>query len=137
MVFPGEYAPPERVLQTLPEAAGAGPRPLFVLLDATWPEARKMFRKSPYLDALPVLSLHPEQASNYRLRRSVPGHHLCTAEVAATCLDLAGEGGAAQGLSDWLDVFSAHYLHTRRGLSLDTASAAHQRLLGLAGAAGG
>jgi DTW domain-containing protein YfiP len=135
LVFPAEYAAPERVV-TQPVVA-PGRRPLFVLLDGTWSEARKMFRKSPYLDALPVLGLHPEQASSYRLRRSVHGHHLCTAEVAAACLALAGEGAAAQALADWLDVFSAHYLATRRGLPLDTASAAHQRLLGLAGAAGG
>lgn len=95
-----------------------------------------MFRKSPYLDALPVLSLHPEQASTYRLRRSVHGHHLCTAEVAAACLALAGEGAAAQVLADWFEVFSAHYLTTRRGLPLDTGSAAHQRLLWLGGAEG-
>lgn len=68
-------------------AARAGKRPLFVLLDATWTEARKMFRKSPYLDALPVLSLTPAQLSRYRLRRSTRGEHLCTAEVAAMCLN--------------------------------------------------
>ena len=134
LVFPAEYAEPERVVTQV--AVSPGRRPLFVLLDGTWSEARKMFRKSPYLDALPVLSLHPEQASNYRLRRSVHGHHLCTAEVAAACLALAGEGGAAQVLADWFEVFSAHYLATRRGLPLDTASAAHQRLLGLGGAEG-
>lgn len=131
LVFPAEYADPARVV-TQP-AVASGRRPLFVLLDGTWSEARKMFRKSPCLDALPVLGLHPEQASTYRLRRSVHGHHLCTAEVAAACLALAGEGTAAQVLADWLDVFSAHYLATRRGLPLDTASPAHERLRALAG----
>ena len=43
---------------------------------------------------------------------------------------------AAQVLADWFEVFSAHYLATRRGLPLDTGSAAHQRLLGLGGAEG-
>ncbi len=41
-------------------------RPLFILLDGTWSEARKMFRKSPYLEHLPVLSLAPEQLSRYK-----------------------------------------------------------------------
>jgi DTW domain-containing protein YfiP len=92
-----------------------------------------MFRKSPYLDALPVLSLHPAGASSYRLRRSVHGHHLCTAEVAAACLSLAGEGVAAEVLGAWLNVFSAHYLSAKRGPPLDRESPAHQRLRGLTG----
>src|SRR3954471_1054402 len=39
VVFPGEYAAPERVVHEV--AAEPGRRPLFVLLDATWSEARK------------------------------------------------------------------------------------------------
>jgi DTW domain-containing protein len=109
-----------------------GKRPLFVLLDGTWAEARKMFRKSPYLDRLPVLSLHPEQVSSYRLRRSSNEQHFCTAEVAALCLALAGETRAADTLTAWLDVFSAHYLSARRNLPLDVGSDAHQRLQALA-----
>ena len=89
LVFPGEYVAPQRVVEEVRLAPGK--RPLFVLLDATWTEARKMFRKSPYLDALPVLSLTPAQLSRYRLRRSTRGEHLCTAEVAAMCLELAGD----------------------------------------------
>ena len=136
LVFPAEYAGPGRVVTRLPrpeETAASGRRPLFVLLDGTWSEARKMFRKSPYLDALPVLSLHPAGASSYRLRRSVHGHHLCTAEVAAACLSLAGEGVAAEVLGAWLNVFSAHYLSAKRGPPLDRESPAHQRLRGLTG----
>ena len=58
VVFPGEYAAPERVVHTVPppdDASGMRPgkRPLFILLDGTWSEARKMFRRSPYLDHLP------------------------------------------------------------------------------------
>ena len=68
VVFPGEFVAPERVVTQV--ATAEGKRPLFVLLDATWPEARKMFRKSPYLNHLPVLSLQPEQLSRYHLRRS-------------------------------------------------------------------
>ena len=135
LVFPGEFVEARRVVSGLPPAAespGTGRRPLFVLLDGTWSEARKMFRKSPYLDDFPVLSLQPAQASSYRLRRSVHGHHLCTAEVAALCLELAGETLAGATLSAWLDVFSAHYLSAKRNLPLDRESAAHQRLCGLA-----
>jgi hypothetical protein len=135
LVFPGEFVEARRVVTELPIAAAcqaAGRRPLFVLLDGTWSEARKMFRKSPYLDALPVLSLNPGQASVYRLRRAAHGHHFCTAEVAAQCLELAGETRAGETLSAWLDVFSAHYLSAKRNLPLDRESAAHQRLRTLA-----
>lgn len=136
VVFPAEYASPQRVVADLHAATGneadaSGKRPLFVLLDGTWAEARKMFRKSPYLDSLPVLSLHPEQVSGYRLRRSAHQHHFCTSEVAALCLVLAGETRAADALAAWLDVFSAHYLSVKQHQPLDRESEAHQRLRAL------
>jgi DTW domain-containing protein len=126
LVFPGEYAAPERVVSEV--APVPGKRPLFVLLDATWTEARKMFRKSPYLDNLPVLSLQPEQLSRYRLRRSKRDDHLCTAEVAALCLELAGDQRAAEALDAYLDVFSQHYLAGKHQLSLDLDDELHRRL---------
>ncbi len=143
VVFPGEYAAPGRVIERLsdlsggPQTAGGGQagdgspcreagadgggfpsgrRPLFVLLDATWPEARKMFRKSPYLDHLPVLSLHPEQLSRYRLRRSARDDHFCTSEVGALCLDLAQEPLAGRLLEAHLGVFTHHYLQAKHQL---------------------
>ncbi|WP_291010552.1 tRNA-uridine aminocarboxypropyltransferase [Hydrogenophaga sp.] len=138
LVFPGEFADPARVVNALPvaEAPRSGVatsvrRPLFVLLDGTWSEARKMFRKSPYLDALPVLSLQPGQSSNYRLRRSTRDDHFCTSEVAALCLAMAGETHAADTLAAYLDVFTTHYLSAKRSLPLDRDSEAHQRLLAL------
>ena len=157
LVFPGEFVAPERVVTTLigyntatqpaagppqgglapsggsdPRGGGAwGPRPLFVLLDATWPEARKMFRKSPYLDHLPVLSLQPEQISRYRLRRSRRDDHFCTSEVAALCMDLAGEHLAAQALEAYLEVFTHHYLRAKNQLPVQYEDEAHARLRGL------
>ncbi|MES2951403.1 MAG: tRNA-uridine aminocarboxypropyltransferase [Pseudomonadota bacterium] len=117
-----------------PRSGGAwGPRPLFVLLDATWPEARKMFRKSPYLDHLPVLSLASEQISRYKLRRSRRDDHFCTSEVAALCLDLAGESHAAQTLEAYLDVFTHHYLRAKSQLPAQWDGEAHARLRELAG----
>ena len=142
VVFPGEFAAPERVVTALlaansdadGAAAAAGldehppnhphnhplkrplKRPLFVLLDGTWSEARKIFRKSPYLNRLPVLSLQPALPSSYRLRRSSHAHHFCTAEVAALCLALAGDLLAAQALSAYLEIFSNRYLRARQSL---------------------
>jgi DTW domain-containing protein len=126
VVFPGEFAAPERVVVTalMPSAK----RPLFILLDGTWSEARKIFRKSPYLNALPVLSLRPEQLSRYRLRRSTHEHHFCTSEVAALCLALAGDLHAAQTLEAYLDVYSSRYLRAKQSLPADAGDVAHQRL---------
>ena len=139
LVFPGEYVAPQRVVQAVDPALLAGgsasQRPLFVLLDATWAEARKMFRKSPCLDALPVLSLQPEQVSQYKLRRSHRGDHFCTSEVAALCLDLAGEALAAQTLTAYLDTFTHHYLQARNQLPVAWDGAAHLRLRAVSPAA--
>jgi len=138
VVFPGEFVDPVRVVTQLAPSQSSGAareaplrRPLFVLLDATWPEARKMFRKSPYLNHLPVLSLQSEQLSRYRLRRSTREDHFCTSEVAALCLELAGETHAAQTLEAYLDVFTSHYLSARRLVPADLEDAAHQRLRAL------
>jgi DTW domain-containing protein YfiP len=115
VVFPGEFVAPERVVQAV-QPLPAGHRPLFILLDATWPEARKMFRKSPYLNRLPVLSLNPEQVSRYQLRRSKRGDHFCTSEVASLCLELAGEVQVAETLQAYLDVYTHHYLQAKHQL---------------------
>jgi DTW domain-containing protein YfiP len=141
LVFPGEFVDAQRVVHGLQaDAAATVPnarRPLFVLLDATWPEARKMFRKSPYLDQLPVLSLAPEQVSRYRLRRSRRDDHFCTCEVAAVCLALADEPLAARTLEAYLDVFTHHYLQARQQQPVDLGDKLHLRLRDLGAPARG
>jgi len=139
LVFPGEFVAAERVVtevSPIAPAANAGSehtarRPLFVLLDATWPEARKMFRKSPYLNHLPVLSLQSEQLSRYKLRRSQRDEHFCTSEVAALCFALAGEQHVAETLEAYLDVFTNHYLKAKQQLPVDFEDEAHQCLRSL------
>jgi DTW domain-containing protein YfiP len=133
VVFPGQYAAPERVVVDVPPAGGdgdgdAGKRPLFILLDGTWGEARKMFSRSPYLDGLPVLSLQPEQITQYKLRRSGRDDHFCTSEVAALCMKLAGEHVAEQTLEAYLAVFTHHYLQAKNQQAIAWDSVAHQRL---------
>ncbi|MGJ7485413.1 tRNA-uridine aminocarboxypropyltransferase [Variovorax sp. LT2P21] len=132
VVFPGQYAAPERVVYSVPPPAPSGDRtgkrPLFILLDGTWAEGRKMFGRSPYLDALPVLSLAPDRASRYQLRDSGRDDHLCTSEVAALCMGLAGEHAAEQTLEAYLDVFTQHYLCARNQQPVAWEDAAHRRL---------
>ncbi|MCQ4257619.1 tRNA-uridine aminocarboxypropyltransferase [Stutzerimonas stutzeri] len=129
VVFPGEYAEPDRVISLVEPKAGK--RPLFILLDATWTEARKMFRKSPYLNQLPVLSLQADVVSRYRLRRSTRSEHLCTAEVAALCLGLVGDNLAAGALDNWLDAFTDHYLGAKYHRTPDMDDATHRALSAL------
>jgi DTW domain-containing protein YfiP len=132
VVFPGQYAAPERVVHTVQPtgdvADGAAKRPLFILLDGTWSEARKMFGKSPYLNAFPVLSLEPDQTSQYTLRRSCRNDHFCTSEVAALCMNLAGDHVAGRTLEAYLMVFTHHYLRARNQLPVERDGIAHQRL---------
>jgi len=132
VVFPGQYAAPERVVLTVPapepNGSGAAKRPLFILFDATWAEARKMFRRSPYLDRLPVLSLQPERITQYELRNSGREDHFCTSEVAAMCMNLAGEHVAEQTLYAYLVVFTHHYLRAKNQQPVAWGGAAHQRL---------
>lgn len=126
IVFPGEFVAPQRVVtEVLPVE---GKRPLFILLDATWTEARKMFRKSPYLERFPVLSLESEQLSRYKLRRSKRDDHFCTAEVGALCLELAGDTRAGEAVSALLEVFTTHYLGAKFQLPLDLDDEAHRQL---------
>jgi len=131
VVFPGEFVAPERVVSDLLPAS-TNKRPLFILLDATWSEARKIFKKSPYLLPFPVLSLAPQQLSRYRLRRSKRDDHLCTSEVASVCLTMAGDTHAAQTLDAYLDVFSDHYLRAKQQVKVNWDDELHQRLQALA-----
>ena len=81
--------------------------PVFIILDGTWRQARRMFRKSAYLDALPVLPLRTERETRYRLRKPASKAHLCTAEVAIELLRQGGDMVAADVLDDYFEVFNA------------------------------
>ena len=61
------------------------------MLGTTLLDGRKMFRKSPYLEQLRVLSLQSKQLYRYKLRRSTRDDHFCTVEVAVLCLEFTGE----------------------------------------------
>ncbi|GAB3529437.1 tRNA-uridine aminocarboxypropyltransferase [Photobacterium alginatilyticum] len=98
----------------------AGKQPLFILLDATWQEARKMVRKSPWLAQLPRLSLSPSSASAYQLRRNQQTGNLCTCEAGIALLELLGEVDQATQLNEYFQAFidtfhadkSGHAKHT-------------------------
>ncbi|MHA6605479.1 tRNA-uridine aminocarboxypropyltransferase [Photobacterium damselae] len=124
VVFPAEYAEPERVAEKVELAQGK--RPLFIMLDGSWAEAKKMFRKSPYLAQFPVLSIDPEQPSRYKVREASKDNQLGTAEVAAKIIEQFGEIRNAEVLDLWFDVFRDHYIAGKmnRELADDTAMTA-------------
>ncbi|RXJ74279.1 DTW domain-containing protein [Veronia nyctiphanis] len=121
VVFPAQYAMPERVVEA-PTNDG-NKRPLFIVIDGTWQEAKKIFRKSQWLTQFPVLSIQTDAASRYKVRSANGENQLATAEVAAKVLDLAGEKQASICLDAWFDVFKEHYLAGKRQKQLPECSA--------------
>lgn len=111
VVFPHQYAEEERCID-LPQDANAqaqGKKVLFVMLDGTWREAKKMFR-SEYLAGFPVLGIQVDIKPQYQLRESVHHYQLCTAEVARLILKLGQEQEAANNLGQYFEVFRRNYI---------------------------
>ncbi len=92
----------------------------FIIIDGTWQEARKIFRKGPpMLRALPRIALRPKAASTYTLRGNFGWRRrfsalehddgerlLCTAEAAAELLDeIVGDSGGGEELRGVLAQF--------------------------------
>ncbi|MDP7593903.1 MAG: tRNA-uridine aminocarboxypropyltransferase [Litorilituus sp.] len=121
VVFPQEYAQEERQVETKSIVCADGKRPLFIMLDGSWREAKKMFRKSPYLDKFPLVSFDPKQLvdklgctpvgdnARYTVRKTQLEHQFSTAEVAARVLNMYGEDKNAHLLDLWFDVFNYQY----------------------------
>lgn len=105
-----EVASPESVSIT---ASNKTKQPVFILIDSTWQEARKIYRQSTYLQQLPLMSLSSERESQYGLRRNQPHGHLSTVEVAVELLHRVGEERQSQLLSDRFQLFLRHYKASR------------------------
>ncbi|MBY5983878.1 MULTISPECIES: tRNA-uridine aminocarboxypropyltransferase [Halomonas] len=105
--------------------------PVLILLDGTWRQARRIFRKSPYLEHLPVLPLRTDRLTRYQLRKPASQAHLCTAEVAAELLRQSGEVAAAQVLDDYFDVFNDSYAASRHYTKIETPTPSMTRLAAL------
>ena len=79
---------------------------LFIVLDGTWQEAKKMMNKSQWLQTIPQVHLTPSLDSAYTLRRNQDSGHLCTCEVGSLLLSQLGETEQAQELNQYFH----HYL---------------------------
>ncbi|WP_310734255.1 DTW domain-containing protein [Shewanella sp. SR44-3] len=112
LVFPGQYAHTgQEILSSINNTGirlsmkAPVKRPLLIMLDGSWREAIKMFRKSPYLHHLPLLSFDPKVLATYALRKGSHDFQLGTAEVAALAIEAAGEPHNGLVLSAWFDLF--------------------------------
>jgi DTW domain-containing protein YfiP len=84
VVYPADGARPVTEL-----AARRGPFTLIVV-DGTWWQAEKIWRRNPSLRALPVYRIEPAQPSRYSIRRGDPTPAgLATVEAVAAALDAA------------------------------------------------
>ena len=79
---------------------------LFIILDSTWQEARKMLNKSHWLKEIPTIHLTTDKVSGYSLRKNQHPGNLCTCEVGIELLHQLGEATEAKQLSDYFE----HYL---------------------------
>lgn len=111
VVFPADYATKDQqVVHQVDLIKSPAKQPLFIILDGSWREAKKMFRKSPYLSQFPILSINLDtQDERYRLRKANGDDRLATAEVAAHVLRSYGEIENGNLLDLWFDTFNQQY----------------------------
>lgn len=105
VVFPREYATEHQQVVEQVQILADNKQPLFIILDGSWREAKKMFRKSTYLHDFPVLSFTPEKMAKYAIRKGSRDFQLGTAEVASLVLEAFGESDNAQALDAWFELF--------------------------------
>ena len=104
--------------------------PTFILLDGTWKQSSRMFHLSRWLERVPCVVLPEGALRGYAVRKSHQDDYFSTAEAAALCLQMVGEGNNSQVLLDYFQLFNEHYLATR-GCYPPVISELHQRLASL------
>ncbi len=90
----------------------------FIIIDATWQEAQKMYNHSPYLKNLAKVQLNREKTSIYTLRRNQKKLGLCTAECVSELLNLTANKQHAKTLEANLTRFITNSAGYRVWLSL-------------------
>ncbi|MGR5238514.1 tRNA-uridine aminocarboxypropyltransferase [Vibrio alfacsensis] len=93
-------------------------KPLFIILDATWQEARKMINKSRWLEGVAMLGLTTQGGSQYQLRRNQQQGNLCTFEVAAQLLGQLGEEQNQQQMLSFFEQYLPLFQAEKSGHAL-------------------
>ena len=81
----------------------------FVLIDATWQEARKIYNKSPYLKAANKITLSIEGESRYLLRRNQKTDGFSTVETVSCLCRYKSREQLSDVLEQAFDDFMLHY----------------------------
>lgn len=116
LLFPSPGSIPLDV--ALKEVRSGQCSPHFIVIDATWQEAKKIERKSPWLDHVKRVSFTPSQASNYQLRRNQKTENLCTLEVVIELLVRIKEEENSKQLNHFFQFMMKSYLADKSGHSL-------------------
>lgn len=133
VIFPDDQPDYAQRVSTYTQVQQARPQatPVFILLEGTWRQARRIFRKSPYLAHLPILPLRGDFTSQYQLRKASQKYQLCTVEVAIELLKMAQEPTGAQVLGAYFHIFNTHYAASRQQAEIVKESPAHALLADL------
>jgi DTW domain-containing protein YfiP len=92
LLFPSEGARPIEQLEP-------GELKTLVVVDGTWPLARKLIRINPALQRIPRVSFQPARPGNYRIRKEPAEHCLSTIEAVAEVLgQLEGDPERLRGM---------------------------------------
>lgn len=105
LLFPSEQA---IELETIKPKASTE-SVLFIILDGTWQEAKKMLNKSPWLQSLPKVALSAAQLSSYSLRRNQAQGNLCTCEVGISLLQQLEPHNDVSSLQQYFELFLQVY----------------------------
>jgi len=73
------------------ELAGREPPPTVWVIDGTWSQAQKIWKKNPALRELPAYRIEPRQPSQYGFRAEPEPHCVSTIEAVAELLEALGE----------------------------------------------
>jgi DTW domain-containing protein YfiP len=106
---------PTQDSQTLSATVWQEAEPLYIVLDATWQEAKKMWRQSPWLQSLATYHLSIEQESHFTLRRNQKPNSVCTCEIGIELLSAHGYASKAQSLNESMQHYFSAFQADRSG----------------------
>jgi tRNA-uridine aminocarboxypropyltransferase len=78
----------------------------YVILDATWQQAHKIYKQSPYLQLAEKVAIRVEHESSYRRRRNQRKGGLCTIECIIELLVLQGASAEFLQLREAYEAFN-------------------------------
>jgi len=117
VLFPGEDAAP-------PELLREGEPWTLVVVDGTWPQARKIVQRDPVLSSLPRIGFRPDRPGNYRIRREPSAECLATVEAVAQVL--ARVEGSPERFSSMIAAFT-HMVDLQLAAANEDPSRARRR----------